>query len=520
MGCDSIQSGRYELEPIGSSANSPILLVSPFRFTFQLDNIRSLSVEATEAPKSSINTICILPALLHAARRPLTNLGRVDLVSPFPPSLNTMSYHYPPLEDHRFSYYPFTKADLVSLCLVSKRALAFAQPLLYHHVYLTVGAPWFRERTYTGIFGGWHLLHDSFFRSISLNPSLARHLKSLGLSMNAVIFQDQTSHDFKEVLHLLRASVNLRHLRFSCPIDSSTRFPIPDPILHAVTPRLHSLDFYMPRIDQDCPISYPVRLYSAESSYPHTKTPSASIASLSFSPTPRLETRTRLEIASYMTFDKVLRILAHLKDNRTIIDEIKVPFSALQLVPGLKLDMVTSLEVYREYESDYTGGFKTGDTDYSEILISIIKACSSVRTLKVSLSSWSTSAAERFPAFGALPRSLETLFLICERLDSDQLVHFLTTTNLTLGQLEISRILSDVPLGGAPVVGTMFREKRGEEIEEACDRKGISLRWEGVGTEEGQRQWTVGEERRRCMMHDHKSEALYCFGECSWMRER
>ncbi|GAA5993742.1 hypothetical protein JCM5350_008216 [Sporobolomyces pararoseus] len=157
-------------------------------------------------------------------------------------SLDTLPY-----EIFQFIASPLDKRDHLSLCLINKKLLPFAQPLLFRTVSLTLSGFWFNEGN------DWKSPSDlekwtrnCFFRTLSSLPHLAASISSLGLRLDPALL-DNTPR-FQLTVSLLQSTINLHHLRLEAL--ATARGSLSSEMVEAIPSSLRSLEIVLPILNQ------------------------------------------------------------------------------------------------------------------------------------------------------------------------------------------------------------------------------------------------------------------------------
>ncbi|GAA5994728.1 hypothetical protein JCM5350_001482 [Sporobolomyces pararoseus] len=137
--------------------------------------------------------------------------------------------------------------DLLSLCLVNKKILPFAQTLLFRSVSLTLSGFWFKEADHENcIFNMEKWLRDCFFRTLSSLPHLTASISSLGLRLDPALL-DNTPR-FQLTISLLQSTFNLHHLRLEAL--ATARGSLSSEMVEAIPSSLRSLEIVLSILDQ------------------------------------------------------------------------------------------------------------------------------------------------------------------------------------------------------------------------------------------------------------------------------
>ncbi|GAA5987812.1 hypothetical protein JCM5350_005372 [Sporobolomyces pararoseus] len=171
-------------------------------------------------------------------------------------SLDTLPY-----EMFQFITSPLAKRDLLSLCLVNKKLLPFAQPLLFRTVILIISAPWYQEYNRSESQNSYERARNCFFRTLSTLPSFAFSIASLSLKFDLLSFND--SPRVPLTISLLQNAINLRHLYLDGYI--SQEGCLPSEVIDVVPSTLRSLEIGTKVLDQAGLQRILARLISLES---------------------------------------------------------------------------------------------------------------------------------------------------------------------------------------------------------------------------------------------------------------
>jgi len=386
-----------------------------------------------------------------------------------------MSLEYLPAELFDLICAPFSKYDYLSLCLVSKRCHFFSRKHLYRSVYLTIAAPWFQasdnsraaitamsdkeEEDQTKVLS-WQHICDCFFRTFRQYPSLASHIRNLGLALNLDELDGSGGGGFHDVVSLLRAAVNVSHLRLSSTKGQSFRH-LPSSFIDAVPKGIRSLHLAHAQLE-GANLTQLLRHSEGLREF------ELSLSALSEVPVTSVVLGATPE---------VLRIRFTRGGSRSTIASAAAPnapspFPTTLRIPAAGLSFASLSTLTR---------LKLLDPPASAIPVGL-QACISLKLLAIE---WSMRplqyAHERMPELTPLddlPPSLVILSLTAVRLKPAEVLRYLNRPTTRLKAMIIFRLIDQ-----AQALSThgMYEEALEDQIEEMCKFRGIRLRWAGWG---------------------------------------